>query len=170
MRRRFRIALGMGVCLIVSAAVASGQVWTPIANQPVVSPSNPLLLTDGTVIIHNACDVDWWRLTPDSSGSYRNGTWSQIASLPSNYGPLYFASAVLPDGRVIVEGGEYNFCVPVWTTQGAIYDPLANCGPRSLRPPAGTRSATPRRRSWPTANSCSPTAARRRARSSMPRT
>ena len=136
MRRRFRIALGMGVCLIVSAAVASGQVWTPIANQPVVSPSNPLLLTDGTVIIHNACDVDWWRLTPDSSGSYRNGTWSQIASLPSNYGPLYFASAVLPDGRVIVEGGEYNFCVPVWTTQGAIYDPLANSW-TSVAPPSG---------------------------------
>jgi hypothetical protein len=35
-------------------------------------------------------------------------TWSQIASLPSGYIPSFFASAVLPDGRVIVEGGEYN--------------------------------------------------------------
>jgi hypothetical protein len=55
-----------------------------------------------------------------------NGTWSQIASLPSNYAPLYFASAILPDGRVIIEGGEYNFGNEVWTNLGAIYDPVAN--------------------------------------------
>jgi len=136
MRRRFRIAFGMGVCLVAWAAIASGQTWTPLTHQPTFFPSNPLLLTDGTVIVHNACDVDWWRLTPDSSGSYRNGTWSQIASLPGDYGPLYFASAVLPDGRVIIEGGEYNFCVPVWTTKGAIYDPLANSW-SPVAPPAG---------------------------------
>ncbi len=29
--------------------------------------------------------------------------------MPSNYVPLYFASAVLPDGKLIVNGGEYNF-------------------------------------------------------------
>ena len=28
--------------------------------------------------------------------------------MASDYGPLFFASAVLPDGRVVVEGGEYN--------------------------------------------------------------
>jgi len=38
-----------------------------------------------------------------------NGTWLQLASLPPGYSPLYFASAVLPDGRLIVEGGEFNF-------------------------------------------------------------
>jgi hypothetical protein len=65
-------------------------------------------------------------LTPDDTGSYVNGTWSQLATLPPNYSPLYHASAVLPDGRVIIEGGEYNFFVPVWTNLGAIYDPLAN--------------------------------------------
>ena len=79
---------------------------------------------------------DWWRLTPDANGSYVNGTWSQIASLPAGYGPLYFASAVLADGRVIVEGGEYNFCMPVWSNLGAIYDPLANSW-TSVDPPAG---------------------------------
>jgi hypothetical protein len=41
-----------------------------------------------------------------------NGTWSQVAS-PSGYSPLYHSSAVLPDGRVIIEGGEFN------TTSGA---------------------------------------------------
>lgn len=29
-------------------------------------------------------------------------------------------------GRLIIEGGEYNFFVPTWTNLGAIYDPLAN--------------------------------------------
>jgi len=89
-----------------------------------VQPSNPLLLTDGTVIIHNANQSDWWRLTPDINGSYVNGTWSQFASLPSGYGPLYFASAVLADGRVIVEGGEYNMSgSPTWINKGAIWSP-----------------------------------------------
>jgi hypothetical protein len=40
---------------------------------------------------------------------------------------FYFGSVVLPDGRVLVEGGEYNCasgsCNAVWTNQGAIYDP-----------------------------------------------
>jgi hypothetical protein len=38
---------------------------------------------------------------PDIHGSYVNGTWSPIASMPAGYGPLYFGSAVLPDGRVV---------------------------------------------------------------------
>jgi len=42
-----------------------------------------------------------------------------------NYAPLFFASAVLTDGRVIVEGGEYNSGSKDWTTEGAIYDPTA---------------------------------------------
>jgi hypothetical protein len=93
-------------------------------------PSNPLLLTDGTVIAHAGSTADWYRLTPDITGSYVNGTWSQIASLPviggTQYAPLYFASAVLPDGRVIIMGGEYNDNDVVRTNLGAIYDPLAN--------------------------------------------
>jgi hypothetical protein len=93
-------------------------------------PSNPLLLTDGTVIAHGGSTADWYQLTPDITGSYVNGTWLQIASLPviggTQYAPLYFASAVLPDGRVIIMGGEYNDNDVVRTNLGAIYDPLAN--------------------------------------------
>ena len=128
---------GLGTLLGVGFAAA--QTWTPLVNQPAFAASNQLLLTDGTVIAHNGCDRDWWRLTPDLSGSYVNGTWSPIASLPAGYGPLYFASAVLADGRVIIEGGEYNFCSPVWSNRGAIYDPLANSW-TPLNPPAGWRT------------------------------
>jgi hypothetical protein len=125
----FALSLGL-------VGFAAAQTWTPLADQPPFSAGNPLLLTDGTVIAHATCSPDWWRLTPDTSGSYVNGTWSQIASMPPNHGPLYFASAVLPDGRVIVEGGEYNFCSPVWTNLGAIYDPIANSW-QPVAPPAG---------------------------------
>jgi hypothetical protein len=122
--------------LAVGVARTSAQAWTPLDAQPPFAAGNPLLLTDGTVIAHDTCSPNWWRLTPDSSGSYVHGSWSPIASMPSNYGPLYFASAVLPDGRVIVEGGEYNFCSAVWTTLGALYDPVANSW-SAVAPPAG---------------------------------
>jgi hypothetical protein len=84
------------------------------------------------VLIQDAGFPDWWRLAPDSSGSYVNGTWSQVASLPGSYSPLYHSSAVLPDGRLIIEGGEYLLNAdqtsldPAWTAQGAIYDPVAD--------------------------------------------
>jgi len=128
-----------GLGALLGVGVAAAQTWTPLVNQPAFDASNQLLLTDGTVIAHNGCDRDWWRLTPDASGSYVNGTWSPIASLPAGYGPLYFASAVLADGRVIIEGGEYNSCSAVWSNKGAIYDPLANSW-TSVDPPAGWKS------------------------------
>ena len=134
------------VCLLLAAArFSSAQHWVPLANQPNANLGlgNPLLLTDGTVILHEACGPQWWRLIPDPFGSYVNGTWKQIASLPSGYAPLYFGSAVLPDGRVMIEGGEYNAtngnCQPVWTTKGAIYNPKANKW-RMVAPPAGWQS------------------------------
>ena len=117
-------------------ALAPNSPWQLLTNQPPVldpidcGPGNPILLTDGTVMLaDNGCQ-DWWKLTPDEFGSYVNGTWTQLASLPDGYSPLYHASAVLPDGRVIIEGGEYIFSNgvfnPVWSDQGAIYDPLAD--------------------------------------------
>jgi hypothetical protein len=135
---RTRIALGAAVFASFLAA-AQAQTWTPLTSQPPFAASNQLLLTDGTVIAHDACTPNWWRLTPDNRGSYVNGTWAPIASMAPGYGPLYFASAVLADGRVIVEGGEYNFCSAVWTNQGAIYDPLANAW-TPVTPPAGWRT------------------------------
>lgn len=119
-------------------AVTAAATWQPLAHQPTFSigAGLALLLTDGTVMVQDVGTRDWWKLTPDNRGSYVNGTWSQLASLPEGYSPLYFASAVLPDGRVIIEGGEYNEFNPVWGTQGAIYDPkLDQWTP--IAPPAG---------------------------------
>ena len=118
--------------------------WTPLKNPPPFNtPGTMLLESDGTVLVHDEPDNNkiaatsaWYKLTPDSKGSYIDGTWSKIASMPNNYAPLYFASAILPDGRMIVEGGEYNGSKAEWTNKGAIYNPLTNTW-ASVAPPPG---------------------------------
>ncbi len=122
--------------------------WTPLNNQPIFYAAGEFLLTDGTVLVQDGelSTAGWWKLTPDSTGSYVNGTWSKAASPPNCYNgyeaadlvysPLYYASAVLPDGRFVMIGGEYDYNYnylsnkgygyEVWTNQGAIYDPVAN--------------------------------------------
>ena len=120
--------------------------WQLVKNKAKLSGSgvllgNPLLLMDGTVIMQQICAAAWFKLTPDNTGSYVNGTWTQIASLPSGYSPLFNGSGVLPDGRAIIEGGEYNGANGdcgngVWTNKGAIYDPVANTW-ASVKPPQG---------------------------------
>src|SRR5271165_6701923 len=105
-----------------------GSPWQPLTNAAPFHPGAMILLTDGTVMVQdqgpfNSGSNHWWRLAPDAFGSYVNGAWSAMASLPIGYQPLYFASAVLPDGRVIIEGGEYNKGKEVWTNKGSLYDP-----------------------------------------------
>ncbi|HEY3637526.1 MAG TPA: hypothetical protein VGK90_05185 [Rhizomicrobium sp.] len=94
-------------------------------------PDTALQLTDGTVAIHDWCTGNWFRLTPDIKGRYETGTWSALAPMPGGYNPLFFASQILPDGRLIMNGGEYNGrpgnCgKEVWTKLGALYDPVAD--------------------------------------------
>jgi hypothetical protein len=131
--RTLGIALAAWLAL---AGIASAQKWQSLKHPPTFQTDTALQLTDGTVMVHEYGDSNWWRLTPDNKGSYLNGTWSKLASLPSNYGPLYFASAVMADGRVIVEGGEYNFLQGDETNLGAIYDPLKDKW-TAVNPPSG---------------------------------
>src|SRR5580700_9509256 len=130
-----------------SADTSSSSPWTPLQNPPPFgTPGTMLLESNGDVLVHNEPDNNvtggsntWWQLAPDSSGSYIDGTWSQIASMPASYSPLYFASAVLPDGRMIVEGGEYIGENAVWSNEGAIYNPVTNRW-SSVAPPPGWTS------------------------------
>ena len=80
--------------------------WHALNNQPTFSASTMLLLTDGTVMCQDGGGTAWWKLTPDLTGDYINGTWSPLASM--HHTRLYYASAVLRDGRVIISGGEYS--------------------------------------------------------------
>jgi len=128
----FFLLTGFGI----SAARMSAGTWTPLKNQPTFTAAHVLLLTDGTVICQESETSNWHRLTPDNHGSYINGTWDQIASLPAGYGPLYYASAVLADGRVVIAGGEYNFGESGGPTNlAAIYDPKANVWSNLPAPP-----------------------------------
>ncbi|HEY8088068.1 MAG TPA: kelch repeat-containing protein [Polyangiaceae bacterium] len=97
--------------------------WQRIASLPSFFPGVPLLLTDGSVLFHTSDDESWWRFVPDVTGSYLNGTWSEVSPLPPGFAPTFFASAVLPDGRVVAIGGEYDRNALVETALGAVYDP-----------------------------------------------
>jgi hypothetical protein len=127
-----------------SADGSTASPWTPLENPPPFgTPGTMLLESDGTVLVHDEPDNnvtggsnEWWKLTPAPDGSYIDGTWSQIASMSAAYSPLYFASAILPDGRMIVEGGEYIGENAVWSNEGAIYNPVTNSW-RSVAPPRG---------------------------------
>jgi hypothetical protein len=111
------------------------RTWRKFAATAPLQASAPALMLDGTVIVQDYGTDHWWKLTPDAFGQYDTGTWTQIADSATNgtadgYAPLFDAEAVLPDGRLIVEGGEYlgqgGTPQPTWTTNGAIYDPIAN--------------------------------------------
>jgi len=125
-------------------AGTSSSPWTALKNPPPFgTPGTMLLDSQGDVLVHDEPDNnttggtnEWWKLTPAANGSYVDGTWSQIASMPASYAPLYFASAILPDGRMIVEGGEYNGENAVWTNHGEIYNPVTNKW-ASVAPPQG---------------------------------
>jgi hypothetical protein len=125
----------IGVILLLGVSNLSlAQTITRLNHQ---SPGGAILtfqLTDGTVIAQGNNDSSWWKLTPDNAGSYVNGTWTQVASLPAGYVPDAFASAVLGDGRLVIVGGEYNSGNFTLTNLGAIYDPAANTW-ASLAPP-----------------------------------
>jgi len=121
------------------------RTWRPIDNLPSMNstpffPSQGSLLTDGSVLFNDPNSTNWFSLIPDELGSYEHGTWKKLASTPG-YGPLYFGSATLPDGRFIAEGGEYNYTSQqgVWQTKGAIYDPVADKW-TSMSPPSGWSS------------------------------
>jgi hypothetical protein len=108
--------------------------WAALANQPSFNASTMLLLTNGEVMCQDAGTSHWWKLQPDATGSYVNGTWSSLADGPN--APLYYASAVLADGRVFVAGGEYNNGATSELLAAEIYDPETDVW-TTLATPAG---------------------------------
>ncbi|HEX3666171.1 MAG TPA: hypothetical protein VHU23_13180 [Rhizomicrobium sp.] len=136
MRYNFALAaMAFAAALPISAGA---QTLTSLTNQPPDGAVITMQMTDGTVIAQGENDNDWWKLTPDNKGSYVNGTWTQLATLPSGYSPYAMAEAVLADGRLLISGGEYNetFNCCQFTNQSAIYDPLKDTW-TMVAPPKG---------------------------------
>ena len=98
--------------------------WGTLANAPPAQVATLFLLTDGTVLAQGVSTNRWYRLTPDANGSYANGTWATMAN--SVHAPLYYASGILRDGRLIVVGGEYDAGAMIWLLGAEMYDPVAN--------------------------------------------
>ncbi|HEY1414108.1 MAG TPA: hypothetical protein VGF36_18325, partial [Rhodopila sp.] len=125
------------------AVVCSTGPFTALANQPPGPGYLSLLLTDGSVMMQSINDAGvFYQLTPNSQGSYINGTWRQLASPPTGYEPYDGAQAVLPDGRVLFVGGEYNqnvyrlpFAPSGLTNMSAVYDPVADSWTMIAAPP-----------------------------------
>jgi hypothetical protein len=143
-----KIVSRLGTALVVSLgwfAVAQAQgPWKELTN-PLrgVHLETCLLLRDGTVMCHEYGTNRWHRLSPNNKGSYIDGAWNvpPIREMPKGrdgrscpeiecpYEPLYFASAVLPSGQVVVIGGELNppsNGAHVFTNIGFVYDPVAD--------------------------------------------
>ena len=127
-------------CLAAGLALTSGasqaQKLVELKHQPPSGAEITFQLTDGTVLAQSGNLNTWYRLTPDNTGSYINGTWTQTASLPPGFQPLYFASAVLADGRLVIIGGEYNEGQFAFSNMGAVYDPQKDVW-TVLNPPKG---------------------------------
>jgi hypothetical protein len=109
-----------------AASFATTATWTKLKNPSPYSAGTMLLLTDGTIMVSQAYYGIWMKLTPDSTGSYINGTWSTVESM--SVPRLYFASQVLPSGEVWVAGGEYSGTgLPDnWSGAAETYNPISN--------------------------------------------
>jgi hypothetical protein len=109
--------------------IALSGTWTPLVNPAPGAIGTMMLLSDGTVMAqggggdHVPPTNAWYRLTPSTSGSYANGTWSSMASM--TVPRLFYGSNILPDGRVLVLGGEDTTPSSAHNT-GEIYDPVSN--------------------------------------------
>jgi hypothetical protein len=137
-----RLAIALTV-LLALAGIAGAQSWTNLTNQPPAATGPMLQLRDGRILVNESQGPDtgvWFILTPDATGSYMNGTWTTTGHLPGGYAPIYFGSQVLNNGKqVVIEGGEYNNGVAVWTTLGAVGNivPFGNVTWTLNSPPTG---------------------------------
>ncbi len=114
-------------CPAGTQTISQIGVWTAVGTlAPHSNLGHMLLLSDGTVICKSSSGGSdgygnvWDRLTPNSSGSYVNGTWSSLPSMVNTR--LFFSSQLLMDGRLYVAGGEYG----TGGAAGEVYNPVTN--------------------------------------------
>lgn len=113
--------------------------WQPLSGKPLpFYPQAAMVLTDGSVMLQQVTSGTWWRLRPSASGSYTEGTYEQTPPMPGGYAPTYECRAILPDGRMLILGGEYQGVdTPAEQDTGAIYNPVTNSW-QSVPPPPDT--------------------------------
>ncbi len=128
------LALVVGFAGLLATRAAAGS-WTPVTALAPDNIDTMLLLSDGTVMAASGSPLSgqaggnaWYRLTPDTNGSYANGKWSTLS--PMHDTRLYYASQVLQDGRVFIAGAEYGS----GGGTAEVYDPVNNTWTETAQP------------------------------------
>ena len=101
------------ISIILKRILTGEDPWQIMKNNPKSdgSPEHMYLMTNGKVLVQTRGAQgfeQWWLLTPDSKGSYLNGTWSRAAQPPASYNPQNVNAAVLHSGNFLIVGGEQN--------------------------------------------------------------
>jgi hypothetical protein len=132
----------VALCLLAPSRAEAVGSWTRLANNAQGNICLMLLLSDGRVMAANnpqstfdgtpdGIGQGWYFLTPDSNGSYVNGSWT-IDNSKMNDSRLWYSSQVLTNGRVFVAGGEWGTMSGVNPVTGngyaraEVYDPLGD--------------------------------------------
>src|SRR5215469_3913316 len=114
--------------LLLTSLCNAASSWTTLTNPMPAGNGVQLMmqLTDGSILVQGYNGFTWMKLTPDTTGSYINGAWTNLA--PGPVPRLYFASQILQDGRLWILGGEYTGpgLQPNWSNTGEIYDPVTD--------------------------------------------
>jgi len=93
-------------CELLEARRLLTGTWAPLTNAvpSAAGAQTMLLLSDGTVMAQAGADSAssaWNRLTP-VQGNYTTGHWTALASM--HVGRLFYASDMLPSGKVLRAG------------------------------------------------------------------
>ena len=127
-RCRGWLAWCVALCALLPCfSVKAAGVWRAVLRSPPAGVSSGVLLGDGTVICADG-GTGWYRLTPDTSGNFANGTWTTLAKMHDSR--LFCATQVLTNGNVFECGGEDG----TGHGKAEMYDPLANVWDRAASP------------------------------------
>jgi hypothetical protein len=99
-----------------AAAAGTWVPLNPLGQAPPAGVNLMILLSDGTVLAAGRVPApswppdfpsrQWYRLNPTPGGHYVGGLWKLASAMHDTR--LYYSSAVLRDGRVLVAGAEYG--------------------------------------------------------------
>jgi hypothetical protein len=116
--------------LLTSSPAHAGN-WSAVASNAPANIVLMLLLSDGSVMCfrNSNSSTNWYKLTPDASGSYVNGSWTTLDTM--SFSRRFQTSVVLRNGRVLLAGAEYG---SGWGN-GEVYDPVADNWTTTTLPP-----------------------------------
>ena len=119
--------------------------WDSFSAPSGVAADTMILLTDGSVLVHDAGQsynssneitgggINWWRLKPNTDGTYKSSNWTGPFAMAN--AREFFASGVLMDGRVFAVGGEYSDAFQQdQCALGEIFDPNTNSWSKMNKP------------------------------------